>query len=121
MILTIRGRMPGLNEYVHAMNRNRHAGNAMKRKWTNLVRDEAIAQGLTPVETRQDFVFMWVEPNRKRDKDNVEFAKKFILDGLVRAKVLPNDGWSWVGRLDNTFEVSKDDPRVVVVMTDEQE
>ena len=30
--------------------------------------------------------YRWIEPNRRRDKDNVAFAKKFIQDSLVRRR-----------------------------------
>lgn len=32
--------------------------------------------------------YTWIEPNRRRDKDNIAFAKKFIQDSLVHAGVL---------------------------------
>ena len=41
----------------------------------------------SPVTVR----FTWVEGNRRRDIDNVAFAKKFVLDGLVQAGVIGND------------------------------
>ena len=31
MTFTIPGELPGLNEYIHAINRNRHIGNRMKQ------------------------------------------------------------------------------------------
>ena len=35
--------------------------------------------------------FYWWEPDDKRDADNVAAGKKFVLDALVVAKLLPND------------------------------
>ena len=35
--------------------------------------------------------FHWIEGNKRRDLDNVCFAKKFILDALVEMKVLKDD------------------------------
>ena len=63
---------------------------------------------------KADVRFTWVEPDMRRDKDNVRFAAKFILDALVEAGVLANDGWKQVGGLSDLFLVSKADPRVVV-------
>ena len=40
--------------------------------------------------------FIWYEQNCKRDKDNVAFAKKFILDALQKSGILPNDNNQYV-------------------------
>ena len=56
----------------------------------------------------------WYEPNRRRDLDNVASAKKFILDGLVRAGVLANDGQRHVTGFADTFHVDRERPRIVV-------
>lgn len=83
--MVIEGRFPSLNDYVDAERANRHVGAKMKRRETARAEAAAIAQGLPrfagPVAVR----FLWVEPNRRRDLDNVAFAKKFVLDGLVAA------------------------------------
>lgn len=87
---------PSLNEYISAMNRNRHIANKMKQEWTERVAWEAKAQKIVPYQTPVALSFTWLEPNAKRDPDNIIFAKKFILDGLVTAGVLPNDTQKWV-------------------------
>lgn len=113
MKLVILGRLPGLNEYISVMNRNRFIGAKMKKENTQLVAWEAKAQKLRkcqPVE----IIFTWYEPNMKRDKDNIAFAKKFILDGLVTAGVLEGDGWKGYGDFDDRFEIDKKNPRVEV-------
>jgi Holliday junction resolvase RusA-like endonuclease len=94
--LVIDRRMPGLNEYIAAMNRNRHIGNKMKQEWTEIVAWECKAQGLKPVENPVSLGFLFFEPNARRDPDNITFAKKFILDGLVVAGVLPSDSQKWI-------------------------
>ena len=40
--------------------------------------------------------FEWHESTKKRDADNIVFAKKFILDALVKMRVLPNDSRKYV-------------------------
>ena len=35
--------------------------------------------------------YVWYEPNKKRDGDNIAFASKFIQDAMVKAGVLDND------------------------------
>lgn len=111
--LIIPGKLPGLNEYIKALNTNRYSGAGMKKEFTELVYWKAKQQKIgkcKPVE----IIFTWYEPNQKRDKDNVAFAKKFILDGLVKAGVLDGDGWKGYGDFDDRFEVDRLEPRVEV-------
>lgn len=93
-IYFIPGKFPSLNEYIAAMNRNRHIGNKMKQTYTELVAWHSKA--LRPYDTPIEIHFTFQESNRKRDPDNIVFAKKFILDGLVMAGVIPNDTQQWV-------------------------
>ena len=52
--------------------------------------------------------FTWIELNRMRDPDNVSGAgRKLILDALVDAGILPNDGWAHVAGLTDTFCVDR--------------
>lgn len=66
-------------------------------------------------------VFTWIEPNKRRDLDNISFAKKFIIDALVRSDVLIDDGWSYVAGHVDRFKVDKEDPRVVVEIYEDGE
>lgn len=65
--------------------------------------------------------YTWIEPNRKRDKDNIAFAKKFIQDALVDCEVLKDDGWTNVIGFTDTFGVDKKNPRVVVTIEEREE
>ena len=40
--------------------------------------------------------FEWHEKTKKRDADNIASAKKFILDALVKMRVLPDDSRKYV-------------------------
>lgn len=115
---TIEGPMPSLNEYVAAERSNRYLGSRMKRRETERARLAAVSQGMPhfvgPVTVR----FLWVERNRRRDLDNVAFAKKFILDGLVSAGVLDGDGQRFVVGLLDVFEHDPTRPRVFVEVRD---
>lgn len=106
--LWIPGRLPGLNEVIAAAKGSGGRGNAyatMKRQHGELVWALAKAAKLRPM-TRVRVAFRWVEKDRRRDPDNVSSAgRKFILDGLVQAGVLPGDGWAAIAGWSDTFEV----------------
>ena len=52
--------------------------------------------------------FTWTEPNRRRDCDNIASAKKFILDALVKMRVLENDTQKYVVGFYDIFEIGKE-------------
>lgn len=113
-VLTVPGRFPSLNDYVSAERSDRQAGARMKREETDRVAWEALSQRVPAFTEPVAVRILWVEPNRRRDLDNVAFAAKFVLDGLVRAGILQDDSQRWVRALQHTFEVDPDAPRVVV-------
>ncbi len=113
MKLTIPGRLPGLNDMTDAARRNRYESAQMKKENTELVAWCAKSARL-PHFDRVDLVFTWYEPNRKRDKDNIMAAQKFVWDGLVVAGVLKNDGWKQIGDVTHRFRIDKFNPRVEV-------
>jgi hypothetical protein len=92
----IQGRMQALNDYTKA-NRGKKGifmGNKYKKFQTEDVANQILKQN-PPHLTRPVIVeFHWIEINKKRDPDNFVFAKKFILDGMVKAGLIPKDGWN---------------------------
>lgn len=69
-------------------------------------------RGKIPTPTIMHYV--WTEPNRKRDKDNISsFGRKVIQDALVKAGYLPGDGWNHIEGFTDTFAVDKN-PKIEV-------
>lgn len=117
--LIIQGRFPSLNDYIAAERKNRHIAAKMKRDETKRVADIAANSDMPTFEKPVHVYFAWVEPNRRRDIDNIAFAHKFILDGLVDAGVLNGDSQKYVTGFVDLFRVDKDNPHVSILITDE--
>lgn len=114
---TIEGRLDGLNDYTLANRRNRFAGASMKKKNEEKVGKAILDQLADITFDGEVFIeFLWVEQNRKRDLDNIAFAKKFILDSLTRTGVLKTDNWQTVTGFADFFEIDKDHPRIEVTI-----
>lgn len=116
--LWIPGPLPGMNEIVAAAKGfgGRGVGySTMKKKWTNTVALLAKAERIHPVQGVAYLRFFWHERDRRRDLDNVAAAKKFIIDGLVAAKVLGGDGWDHIRGWNDAFIVT-DKPGVEVAI-----
>lgn len=117
--MEIEGRMPSLNDYIDAERANKFKAAAIKRDCTSLAAWAAKAARM-PRFTRPVTVrFTWVEGNRRRDIDNVAFAKKFVLDGLVQAGVIGNDTPQYVTGFEDRFMYDGRHPRIIVEVTDE--
>ena len=108
----IQGKMPGLNDYIEVERKHRQLAAKMKRLETERVAWAAKSLPIFHKPIRMTIVYR--EQNRKRDKDNIAFAKKFILDGLVMARRLLNDTWNWINGWSETFVVDPTDPGITV-------
>jgi Holliday junction resolvase RusA-like endonuclease len=95
---TIPFRLPSLNEYINKINRNRHAGNRFKQETEDQI--IWILKGLKQrIQRPVNIKFIWYEQTKRRDKDNVMSAKKFIFDALQKSGILPNDNNKYINSI----------------------
>ncbi len=115
MKFTIQGRLAGLNEYTK-MNRTKSVlANIMKREQEEIISYYIKQHRLKPVtEYPVKLRIAWYEKDNKRDIDNVIFAKKFILDALVKTGILQNDTRQCVCGFEEVIETDKHNPRIEV-------
>ena len=121
-VLTIPGRLPGLNEYTDACRTNSHKGNKMKSDAQEAVMWQVLSQMRRCRFQRPVFLlFTFYEQDRRRDRDNVSsFARKVIQDALVKCGTLEDDGWDNVTGYLDRFEVDKENPRIVVEFIEQE-
>lgn len=114
---TIQGELADANAFIDAQRRHLHVGAKLKKEETERVMWEikATYKGLIQVFPIS-ITFSWYCKDKRKDKDNIAFAKKFILDGLVAAEILPDDGWAHVDSFTDKFFIDKNNPRVEVEM-----
>ena len=120
--LTIKGRLPGLNDYIAKCNSAYAEGNRMKQESVQTVSWYIMAQLRGVRFTKPVFLmFTFYEPNMRRDHDNVSsYARKAIQDALVKCGTIQDDGWGYVtGHLDY-FEVDRENPRIVVEFIEQE-
>jgi Holliday junction resolvase RusA-like endonuclease len=113
---TIPGRLPGMNDFIGAMNNNRWKGADLKRKETR--RCAMAVVGLPPIRKPVKLSIEWIERDARRDLDNIAAGgTKVLLDGLVSAGILPDDGRKWVRGISHSFpEPDGRNPRVEVTI-----
>lgn len=99
-------RLPSLNQYINECRKNRYAGAKMKKDV-----DEDIGWYINTLPKYKNPIrihFHWVEENKRRDFDNICFAKKFILDSMVKAGKLKDDNRNYVVGFEDSFEYAKE-------------
>lgn len=102
----IGGKLPGLNDYIRACRANKYMAAKMKREAEELI-IWAARRADTPDFTEPVKVyFEWREGNRRRDLDNVAFAKKFVFDALVKTGILSGDDRKHVEGFEDTFRLT---------------
>ncbi len=115
-VLTIPGRLPGMNDMLAAArsSKGRYNGWAkIKAEWERIIAAHIHAQGIRPVD-RAHLKITWIEPNGRRDPDNIRAGAKIILDTLVQTKILATDTQKHVLGIADRWGRDKLNPRVRV-------
>lgn len=116
----IPARLPSLNEVIAQNRRNCYAGAKLKRDTEEMITRCINAGRLSKVENPCIVHMVFEEGNRKRDVDNVESAKKFVLDALVKANILQGDSPKYVIGTPS-FTRYSDGSKVIVTIVDDQD
>ena len=101
IITEIPMKLPSLNDYVNACRANRFQGSKMKK--TLEMRIGYYLRNLPTYERPIKIHFHWIEGSKRRDLDNIAFAKKFILDAMVKENKLKDDNRKCVTAFTDTF------------------
>ena len=109
-------RLPSLNEYINKLKHNKYIGNRFKQDV-----DDSIIWVLKKTKEKIDkpvkVKFIWYEQTKRRDKDNVCSAKKYIFDALQKAKILPNDNNKYIAYIQDDF-IYKQGDKIIVEITE---
>ena len=113
-------RLIGLNEYTNTNRYNKYAGAKQKKEEQEYIKYCILQQlGKKKIEKPVIGQFTWVEENKRRDLDNICFAKKFILDSLVELGILKDDNRKIVSGFIDKFEYS-DKSKVIVELIEKE-
>lgn len=113
MNYTIKGQLADLNKHDEVNRSNKFAGAKLKKDMTNLVAWQL--KGKLKITKPCMISFHWFY-STAHDFDNLRFACKYILDGMVKAGVLKNDNQKWVLGFNGDYfiKVPKGEEKVVV-------
>lgn len=110
--ITIPGELPDLNMIIDKSKSHWAAYSKTKKAFTNQVAWLAKGKGKFK---RINLDVTYYCKNRRKDPDNIiGGGNKFVLDGLVTAGVIKNDGWRHVNDISCRCRLDRDNPRVVI-------
>ena len=113
--LIIPGELPGLNEIISIS--KEHWAKYAEEKHNRTEEIAYLARSQIKKKYKKvDLTFTWYCKDKRRDKDNIIAGQKFILDGLVAAGVIENDGWRQVGNILHYFKIDNKNPRVEILI-----
>lgn len=119
-MFVIHGKLPSLNEYINECRRNRYNGNKFKKNIELFIKAEIhnakVRKTLTALNQPVFIIFEWHEKTKRRDSDNIAFAKKFILDAMQTSGIIPNDNRKFVKGFSDVIIDDKEDFVVVKIL-----
>ena len=104
--LEIPYKFPSFNGYVYECRRNRYSGAKLKKQIETDI--SYFINTLPRFEKPITIHFHWVEGTKRRDLDNISYAKKFILDCMVKCHRLRDDNRKCVTAFTDTFSYGKE-------------
>lgn len=108
------GPLPGQNTFMGKGSRWTYK--KAKKEWAKRIGMDIAQAKLRPMR-RVQIAWQWQERNRRRDPDNFTgISKKFILDTLVGAGILPDDGWDEIAGWTDHWMVDATNPGVLVIL-----
>ena len=113
----IKQKLPSLNEYIGACRANAYLGAKFKSEVEEVIgwsiRQALTSKALHKVETPVIIKITWFEKTKRRDVDNIQSSQKFILDALVKNKILKDDSRKFVKQVHHEVVDAKENYVVV--------
>lgn len=102
-----------LNTYIAIERGNKFSASTTKRKQTQLISLFCKKLDL-PKDTQFDVECIWTTKDKRKDSDNVFFAVKFILDGVVTSGQLQGDSYRYIRNISHKRIIGKEDSVEVI-------
>jgi Holliday junction resolvase RusA-like endonuclease len=115
MVIEIPLKLPSANDYIKACRTNKYEAAKMKRDAEEMIGFYLLDKKVPRFENPVIIHFLWIEKNKKRDLDNVAFAKKFVLDALVRFGILKDDNRRCVTAFRDDFAYGKENKVILTI------
>lgn len=117
MKIIFKGEFTDLNIFQDETRRNKFAGARIKKAETNRAFWECRSEPREKInEYPVTIHFDWYCKNNRKDPDNICFARKFLLDGMVLAGVLKDDSREFIAGFSDMFYTDKENVRIEILI-----
>jgi Holliday junction resolvase RusA-like endonuclease len=107
-------KLPSLNDYIRECRGNKYRAAKFKNEIENEI--ALYINRLPSFDKPIKIYFEWYEKDRRRDLDNVAFAKKFVLDAMVKCGKIKDDNRKCVvGFQDSFFYADKNKVIIYII------
>lgn len=110
------GEFPTFNKVLNLSKGHWSHYHKKKKNLTSLVKGIIGNPSFTHERVRAHF--KWYRKTNRADPDNIAFAKKYVIDGIVKSGLLAEDRWDNIIKLEDEFGIDKEQPRVEVRITE---
>ena len=118
----IDGELVDFNKYVNACRGHWSNGKRLKEEQDDVVCAYIRKGRVKPMEGPVEIGISWIEKQRRggrlRDVDNIASATKFILDALVKCRIIPDDNPRIVRNVYHYYKFNAENPRIEVTLMD---
>lgn len=102
-----------LNNYINVERSNRIGASKVKKQMGVIVSQYCNKLDL-PKDTQFDVECIWTTKDKRKDSDNIFFAVKFILDGVVTSGQLQGDGYRYIRNISHKRLIGKEEQVEVI-------
>ena len=106
-------RFMSFNQYINECRKNKYSGARAKKKIQNDI--GWYIRQLPVFDKPIKIHFHWIEENKRRDLDNVFYAKKFILDSMVECGRLQDDNRKFVQGFTDSIAYDKESKVILTI------
>ena len=117
--LTIKGELIDLNNYTKANRKNKYYANKIKQDTEDYIVWH-IKEQLKDlkIDKQVQLNYTWYCKDKRKDKDNIAFAQKFVQDAMVKSGLLINDGWNNIAGFTHEFKIDKECPKIEIELVE---
>ena len=118
MHIVVPGEFPTLTEIISAAKNHHMKYSSMKQEFTERTRVYVLKHlaGVKISVNKATIHLHWIRRTKRADPDNIRAGSKFVLDGLVKSRLLADDGQGNIDCLSDSFGVDRKYPRVEITM-----
>jgi len=119
---TLRTTLPTLNQYINAERSSKYYAASLKRKATHGLWAELMSHKPVLIPAPVTIIYNWYRRDRKTDKDNIAATgMKYVQDALIKAHVIPNDGWNNIDNFTHHWHIDPVDPRLELTVIEREQ